>query len=84
MAEGNDGGAEHHLFVGVGDAGLDTARMMKELAAYKGRSGTACPSVGEWLGAFGRAEISILPFAGLCSYYGEKGAILAGFEDAGA
>ena len=30
------------------------------------------------------AELSILPFAGLCSYYGEKGAILAGFEDAGA
>lgn len=68
----------------VDDAGLDTVRMLKELAAYKGRSGTACPSVGEWLGAFGRAEISILPFAGLCSYYGEKGAVLAGFEDAGA
>ena len=38
------------------DAGLDTALMMKELAAYKGRSGTACPSVGEWLEAFGQAE----------------------------
>ena len=33
----------------VDDAGLDTALMMKELAAYKGRSGTACPNVGEWL-----------------------------------
>ena len=31
-----------------------------------------------------QAEISILPFAGICTYYGEKGAILAGFEDAGA
>ena len=40
----------------VDDAGLDTALMMKELAAYKGRSGTACPSVGEWLEAFGQAE----------------------------
>lgn len=38
------------------DAGLDTNRMLKELAAYKGRSGTACPSVGEWLEAFGGAE----------------------------
>ena len=40
----------------VDDAGLDTVRMLKELAAYKGRSGTACPSVGEWLEAFGQAE----------------------------
>ena len=40
----------------VDDSSLDTARMMKELAAYKGRSGTACPSVGEWLEAFGQAE----------------------------
>ena len=38
------------------DAGLDTALMMKELAAYKGRSGTACSSVGEWLESFGQAE----------------------------
>ena len=29
------------------------------------------------------AEISILPFAGICSFYGEKGGVLAGFEDAG-
>ena len=40
----------------VDDAGLDTALMMQELAAYKGRSGTACPNVGEWLEAFGQAE----------------------------
>lgn len=38
------------------DAKLDTGLMLKELAAYKGRSGTACPNVGEWLDAFGQAE----------------------------
>ena len=65
------------------DANLDIGQMLQELAAYKGRSGTACPNVGEWLEAFGQAEISILPFAGICSFYGEKGGVLAGFEDAG-
>lgn len=35
---------------------LDTALMMEELAAYKGRSGTSCPNVGDWLEAFGEAE----------------------------
>lgn len=38
------------------DAGLDTAAMLADLAAYKGRSGTSCPSVGDWLDAFGSAE----------------------------
>ena len=38
------------------DVNLDTGLMLKELAAYKGRSGTACPNVGEWLDAFGQAE----------------------------
>lgn len=40
----------------IDDRSLDTAAMLAELAAYKGRSGTACPSVGEWLDAFGDAE----------------------------
>lgn len=35
---------------------LDVHQMVEELAAYKGRSGTACPGVGEWLSAFGDAE----------------------------
>ena len=38
------------------DANLDIGQMLQELAAYKGRSGTACPNVGEWLEAFGNAE----------------------------
>ncbi|MBQ7801954.1 MAG: DegV family protein [Oscillospiraceae bacterium] len=38
------------------DAALDTAGMLAELAAYKGKSGTSCPNVGEWVEAFGDAE----------------------------
>ena len=40
----------------VDDAALDTAVMLADLAAYKGKSGTSCPNVGEWLEAFGDAE----------------------------
>ncbi len=40
----------------VDGAALDTAAMVSYLEAYKGRSGTACPSVGDWLEAFGDAE----------------------------
>ena len=38
------------------DAALDTAAMLDELESYKGRSGTSCPNVGDWLDAFGDAE----------------------------
>lgn len=40
----------------VDDAALDTAAMMEYLESYKGRSGTSCPNVGEFLDAFGDAE----------------------------
>ena len=40
----------------VDDTSLNTEQMVCELEAYKGRSGTACPSVGDWLEAFGDAE----------------------------
>ena len=40
----------------VDDTTLNVEQMVCELEAYKGRSGTACPSVGEWLEAFGDAE----------------------------
>ena len=36
----------------VDNADLDVAGMVAELSAYKGRSGTACPGVGDWLAAF--------------------------------
>lgn len=38
------------------DEKLDVRQMVDDLKAYKGRSGTACPGVGEWLEAFGDAD----------------------------
>lgn len=35
---------------------LDVAGMVEDLKVYKGKSGTSCPNVGEWLEAFGDAE----------------------------
>ena len=40
----------------VDNAGLDLAQMVEGLARHKGKSGSACPNVGEWLEAFGDAE----------------------------
>lgn len=40
----------------IDDASLNVAGMARELSAYKGKSSTACPSVGDWLTAFGEAE----------------------------
>lgn len=40
----------------VDDSTLDLTDMLDHLEAYKGRSSTACPSVGEWLEAFGDAQ----------------------------
>ena len=40
----------------VDDPSLDTAEMMEYIESYKGRSGTSCPSVGDWLEAFGDSE----------------------------
>ena len=40
----------------VDDASLDVEAMVNDLASYKGRSSTSCPSTGEWLDAFGGAE----------------------------
>ena len=38
------------------DPNLDLDEMLDYLASYKGRSGTSCPNVGDWLEAFGDAE----------------------------
>ena len=40
----------------VDNPDLDIRQMVEELQTYKGRSGTACPSHGDWLEAFGEAE----------------------------
>ena len=40
----------------VDNAALDIGAMLDELESYKGRSGTSCPNMGDWLDAFGDAE----------------------------
>ena len=40
----------------VDNAQLDLAVMVEDLKNHNGPSGSSCPSVGEWLGAFGDAE----------------------------
>lgn len=40
----------------VDNKDLDIPEMVKDLKAYKGKSGTACPGQGEWLKAFGDAD----------------------------
>ena len=40
----------------VDNAALDLAGMMEDLRNHKGKSGSSCPNVGEWLEAFGGAE----------------------------
>ena len=36
--------------------GLNVTQMVEDLKNYKGKSGSSCPNVGEWLEAFGDAE----------------------------
>ena len=36
--------------------GLNVAQMVEDLKNHKGKSGSSCPKVGEWLEAFGDAE----------------------------
>ncbi|MBR7150591.1 MAG: DegV family protein, partial [Oscillospiraceae bacterium] len=40
----------------VDDDNFSIRDMLDHLRAYKGKSGTACPSVSEWLDAFGDAD----------------------------
>ena len=40
----------------VDDTALDIKEMIDYLAGYKGKSGSACPSAGDWYSAFGDAE----------------------------
>lgn len=40
----------------VDDESLNVAQMLDELSEYKGKSGTSCPNIGDWLEAFGDAE----------------------------
>ena len=36
--------------------GLNVAQMVEDLKNHKGKSGSSCPNVGEWLEAFGDAQ----------------------------
>lgn len=40
----------------VDDDSLDIKAMTEDLASYRGKSGSACPGVGDWLDAFGDAD----------------------------
>ncbi|MDO4483851.1 MAG: DegV family protein [Clostridia bacterium] len=40
----------------VDEPGLDVSAMLDEIAQTKGRSGSSCPNVDEWLGAFEGAD----------------------------
>ena len=40
----------------VDDANLNVKQMVEDLQQYKGKSGSSCPNVGEWLEAFGDGE----------------------------
>ena len=40
----------------VDDPRLDLNQMLEDLKAYKGKSSSSCPNVGEWLDAFGDDE----------------------------
>lgn len=45
----------------IDDISLDVDEMVKELSLYKGKSGTACPSVGRWFNSFlGYDEIYVI------------------------
>ena len=41
----------------IDDTQLDVAQKVEDLKHHKGTSGSACPSVGEWLDAFGDADM---------------------------
>ncbi len=41
----------------VDNADLDIETMVTDLSTYKGRSGTACPGVGDWLEAFEDCDV---------------------------
>lgn len=43
----------------VDNAALDVPDMMRNLREYKGKTSTACPSVGDWYNAFGDADIVV-------------------------
>ena len=46
----------------VDNISLDVEQMVSDLGLYKGRSGTACPNVGDWLDAFDGYYVTLNPY----------------------
>lgn len=59
---------------------LDVAAMLSDLAAYKGRSSTACPGVGDWLAAFEGAD-AVLAITITSELSGSYNAACAGAQE---
>ena len=66
------------------DTSLDVSCMQRDLAAYKGKSRTACPSIGEYIDAFGEAEyvFCVTITSGLSGSYNAASAAAAEYESA--
>ncbi len=62
---------------------LDVARMVEELQAYKGKSGTSCPNIHDWLEAFGGADVvlAVTITSGLSGSYASGAQAAAEYEE---
>lgn len=65
------------------NAQLNRDEMMEYLSTYKGRSGSSCPSVGDWLEAFGDAEqiFTLAISSGMSGSYNASAQAKAVYED---
>lgn len=68
----------------VDDSSLDVDAMVAELAAYKGRSGSSCPNVQDWLDAYEGADavFAVTITSGLSGSYASAMQAKAEFEAA--
>ena len=66
----------------VDDESLEVAEMVEYLYRYKGKSKSACPSVGDWLMAFGDAEdvFAVTITSGLSGSYNSASVAKATYE----
>lgn len=67
----------------VDDKSLDVQEMVDYMSTFKGKSGTACPSVDAWLQAFGEADriICFTITSGLSGSYNAAQVAKADFEE---
>ena len=64
--------------------GMDVGEMVQFLRGYKGTSGSACPSVGDWIEAFGDADVvfGTAITSNLSGCYGSSQMAKAEYEEA--